>query len=281
LISPRFSGPHDLIEEAFTMSTASPANPVGKFVWYEWMGEDVQAAITFYGHVVGWNAKDSGMPGMDYTIVSVGDYGVGGMMTIPEEAKAMGASPCWTGYVRVDDVDDAAAKLTAAGGAVKRPGSDIPGVGRFAVVTDPQGAYFILFRDAGGNPQPPAPDTPGLVGWRELHAGDGAKAFDFYANQFGWTKRDAVDMGAMGVYQLFTFVGGDVDYGGMMTRMPQTPGPFWLYYFNVPALDAAVERIKAKCGKILNDPMEVPGGQWIVQAMDPENAMFALIAPKR
>jgi uncharacterized protein len=143
-------------------------------------------------------------------------------------------------------------------------------------------ARFILFRDAGGNPPPPlAPDTPGLVGWRELHAGDGAKAFDFYASQFGWTKRSAMDMGAMGVYQLFTFAGGDVDYGGMMTRMPQTPGPFWLYYFSVSALDAAVERLKAKGGKILNGPMEVPGGQWIVQAMDPENAMFALIAPKR
>jgi predicted enzyme related to lactoylglutathione lyase len=139
------------------MSTASPASTVGKFVWYEWMGEDVKAAITFYGHVVGWNAKDSGMPGMDYTIVSVGDYGVGGMMTIPEEAKAMGAPPCWTGYVWVDDVDAAAAKLTAGGGSVKRPGSDIPGVGRFAVVTDPQGAHFILFRDAGGNPPPLAP----------------------------------------------------------------------------------------------------------------------------
>ena len=110
-------------------------------------------------------------------ILSAGDYGVAGMMTIPAEAKAMGAPPCWTGYVWVEDVDAAAAKLTAAGGSVKRPPSDIPGVGRFAVVTDPQGAYFMLFRDAGGNPPPPpAPDTPGLVGWRELHAGDGADA---------------------------------------------------------------------------------------------------------
>jgi predicted enzyme related to lactoylglutathione lyase len=92
------------------MSAASPASPVGKFVWYEWIGEDVKAATTFYGHVVGWNAKDSGMPGMDYSIVSAGDYGVGGMMTIPKEAKAMGAPPCWTGYVWVDDVDAAAAK---------------------------------------------------------------------------------------------------------------------------------------------------------------------------
>jgi uncharacterized protein len=264
------------------VSAASQVSPVGKFVWYEWMGEDVKAAATFYSHVVGWNAKDSGMPGMDYTIVSAGDYGVAGMMAIPEEAKAMGAPPCWTGYVWVDDVDAAAAKLTSAGGSVKRPGTDIPGVGRFAVVTDPQGAFFMLFRGVGENPPPPAaPDTPGLVGWRELHAGNGATAFDFYASQFGWTKRSAMDMGEMGVYQLFTFAGGEIDYGGMMTRMPQTPGPFWLYYFNVSALDDAAKRIEAKGGKILTGPMEVPGGQWVLHAMDPERAMFAMVAPKR
>ena len=223
------------------------------------------------------------MPGAPaYTILSAGDYGVGGLMAIPADAKAMGARPCWTGYIWVENVDSAAAKLTAAGGAVRRPPSDIPGVGRFAVVTDPHGAHVILFRDSGGNPPPdPAPDTPGLVGWRELHAGDGVKAFEFYSSQFGWTKRHGMDMGAMGVYQLFGFAGSDSDAGAMMTRMPQTPGPFWLYYFNVATLDAAVDRVKAKGGKIVNGPMEVPGGQWIVQALDPEGAMFALVAPKR
>jgi len=267
------------------MSEAKTANPAGKFCWYEWMGDNVKAAADFYAHVVGWTAKDSGMSdasGRSYTVLSAGAYGVAGMMTIPAEAKATGAPPCWTGYIWVDNVDSTAAKLTAAGGAVKRPPSDIPGVGRFAVVADPHGAFFMLFRDSGGNPPPPpAPDTPGLVGWRELHAGDGVKAFDFYSGLFGWTKRQGMDMGAMGVYQLFGFAGGDSDYGGMMTRMPETPGPFWLYYFNVPAIDAAVERIKAKGGKIANGPMEVPGGQWIVQAFDPEGALFALVAPKR
>jgi predicted enzyme related to lactoylglutathione lyase len=273
------------MSEANTMSKAPTMSLQGKFVWYEWMGENVKAAADFYGHVVGWKAKDSGMSdtsGRPYTILSAGDYGAAGMMTIPAEAKAMGARPCWTGYVWVEDVDKAAAKLIAAGGAVKRAPSDIPGVGRFAVVTDPHGAFFMLFRDAGGNPPPPpAPDTPGLVGWRELHAGDGAAAFAFYSGLFGWAKRNAMDMGAMGVYQLFGFAGGDSDYGGMMTRTPQTPGPFWLYYFNVPAIDAAGERVKAKGGKIINGPMEVPGGQWIVQGLDPEGAMFALLAPRR
>jgi predicted enzyme related to lactoylglutathione lyase len=265
------------------MSEAKTASPAGKFVWCEWMGDNVKAAADFYAHVVGWSAKDSAMPGArPYTVLSAGGYGVAGMITISAEAKAMGAPPCWAGYVWVEDVNKAAAKLAAAGGSIKRPPSDIPGVGRFAVVTDPQGAYFRLFRDFGGNPPPPpAPETPGLVGWRELHAGDGPAAFAFYSALFGWTKRKPMDMGAMGVYQLFGFAGGDSDYGGMMTRTPQTPGPFWLYYFNVPAIDAAAERVKAKGGKIINGPMEVPDGQWIVHGLDLEGAMFALVAPKR
>ncbi len=265
------------------MSEAKTMCPAGKFVWYEWMGDNDKVAADFYAHVVGWTAKQTAGTGeRPYTVLSAGVYGVAGMITISAEAKARGAPPCWAGYVWVEDVDKAAAKLTAAGGAVKRPPSDIPGIGRFAVVTDPQGAYFRLFRDAGGNPPPPpAPDTPGLIGWRELHAGDGAKAFAFYSGLFGWTKRHGMDMGAMGVYQLFGFAGGDSDYGGMMTRMPEMPAPTWLYYFNVPAIDAAAERVKAKGGKIVNGPTEVPGGQWIVQATDLEGALFALVAPKR
>ena len=271
------------MSEVKTRSEAKSMSMQGKFCWYEWMGDDVKAAADFYGHVVGWTAKQSDMAGgRPYTVVSAGDYGVGGMMAIPAEAKAMGVRPCWSGYVWVEDVDKTAAKVTAAGGSIMRPAADIPGVGRFAVVTDPHGAGFLLFRDAGGNPPPPpAPDTPGLVGWRELHAGDGVAAFEFYSKLFGWTKRQGMDMGAMGVYQLFGAPGDDRDYGGMMTRMPEMPMPAWVYYFNVPAIDAAAERVKAKGGKIINGPMEVPGGQWIVQGLDLEGAMFALVAPKR
>ena len=88
-----------------------------------------------------------------------------------------------------------------------------------------------------------------------------------------------MDMGAMGTYQIFAI--GGVPCGGMMTKMPQIPHPFWLYYFNVDGIDAAMTRVKKAGGQILNGPMEVPGGSWIAQCIDPQGAMFAMVAPGR
>jgi len=220
------------------------------------------------------------MTDQSYTLFSMGSTMVGGLMPIPEDARKMGVRPAWMGYIGVDDVDAYAARVKAAGGAVHRAPQDIPGVGRFAVVGDPTGAGFILFRGSSEQaPTPPAPGTPGHIGWHELHAGDGPAAFAFYSSLFGWTKTEAMDMGPTGVYQMFATGGETV--GGMMTKAPEVPMPFWLNYFNVEAIDAAIERIKQHGGQISNGPMEVPGGLWIVQALDPQGAMFALVAPKR
>lgn len=259
---------------------AEAAGPTGKFVWYEYMGDNLKAAVDFYTHVVGWTSKDAGMGDFPYEIVSTGSTMVAGMMDIPGEARAMGAKPSWLGYVWVEDVDRALPKLTAAGGKVFKAPADIPGVGRFAVVADPDGATFMLFKDAGGNPPPPPPaGTPGLVAWRELHAGDSARAFAFYSGQFGWKKERDFDMGAMGVYHVFESASGE--QGGMVTKTPQAPAPFWLFYFNVDAIDAAAGRIKAKGGRIAHGPNETPNGRWVVQGLDPQGAMFGLAAAKR
>jgi predicted enzyme related to lactoylglutathione lyase len=256
------------------------AAPIGKFVWYEYMGNDLKAAVDFYTHVVGWTAEDGGMADFPYQIVSAGGHPVGGMMDIPADAKAMGARPSWLGYIWVENVDLALPKLMEAGGKVFKAPSDIPEVGRFAVVADPYGGTFLLFRDSGGNPPPPpAAGTPGTIGWHELHCDDGAKAINFYCNFFGWSKTGEFDMGPMGVYRMFKT--GHGEEGGIMTRTAQAPASLWLYYVNVDALDPAVERIKAKSGQIVNGPIEVPGGQWVVQALDPQGALFALVAPKR
>src|SRR5260370_33131934 len=126
--------------------------PTGKFVWYEYMGDDLKAAVDFYSPVVGWSAKDAGMADFPYQIVSAGSTMVAGIMDIPADAKAMGARPSWNGYVWVEDVDAALPKLTAAGGKVYKAPTDIPGIGRFAAVADPYGAVFMLYRDAGGHP---------------------------------------------------------------------------------------------------------------------------------
>jgi predicted enzyme related to lactoylglutathione lyase len=248
------------------------------FFWYELMTTDMQVAVAFYTAVVGWRAEAFGQ-GHHYTVMNAGDDGVGGVMPLPEEARQMGARPAWAGYIRSDDVDAETASLTRAGGTIKRAASDIPDVGRFAVVADPQGAMFMLLKPNGPDkPSVPA-TTPGHIGWHELYASDWQAAFEFYAGQFGWTKADSMDMGAMGIYQLFA-AGGD-PIGGMMNKPVAFPAAFWLYYVNVPDIDAAAKRVTDAGGQIMMGPQEVPGGQWIVQCTDPQGAMFALLAPKK
>jgi predicted enzyme related to lactoylglutathione lyase len=217
------------------------------------------------------------MPAQSYTLLGPGEIHVAGLMPIPQDARDVGARPGWIGYIGVDDVDGYAKRVKDKGGAIHREPADIPGVGRFAIAADPQGIMFALFKGAGTPPPAVAAGTPGHAGWHELHAVDGVKAFEFYSDMFGWTKADAMPMGEMGVYQLFAVDG--VPVGGMMTKMPQSPAPFWIYYFNVPEIGAAEARVKSGGGQIINGPMQVPGGSWIVQCLDPQGAMFALVAP--
>jgi Predicted enzyme related to lactoylglutathione lyase len=251
-----------------------------KFVWYDVMTSDTKAAESFYRSVIGWDTKDSGMTDRSYTLLSVGPTMVGGLMPIPEEARATGWRPTWTGYVGVAEVDTYAARVKAAGGSVHRAPEDIPGVGRFAVVADPQGAAFILYAGkTGEEPAPVVPGTPGHVGWHELHTGDREGAYGFYAGLFGWTKGEAIDMGPMGIYQIFAIDGAPV--GGMMTKSQSTPAASWLYYFNVEAIDAAVARVGHAGGQIINGPHQVPGGSWIAQCIDPQGATFAMVGLKR
>ncbi len=250
-----------------------------KFVWYELMTSDLSAAETFYKAVVGWTTED--FPGQDfrYVIVKAGERGIAGLMTLPDDAVKMGARPAWLGYIYADDVDQATDRLAKAGGKVHRQPADIPGVGRFSVVADPQGAMFMLITPQGED-QPPLPmSTPGNVGWHELYAADGASAMAFYADQFGWQKNDEMDMGPMGKYLLFS-TGGSESAGGIMTKPAEIPHPAWGYYFVVGNIDDAVRRVTDNGGKVLNGPMEVPGPAFIIQGADPQGAMFALVGSR-
>ena len=157
----------------------------------------------------------------------------------------------------------------------------VPGVIRLAAVSDPQGAGFLIAKPLIDTAPPPiAPGTQGTVGWHELYALDWQAVFLFYEKLFGWTKDQAMEMGPMGTYQLFK-TGGEFAAGGMMTKPAAVPVAYWGYYFNVEAVDAAAERVTTGGGKILNGPMEVPGPMWVVNCMDPQGAVFSLVAPKR
>lgn len=250
----------------------------GKFVWYELMTTDIPAAERFYKSVVGWTAKDAGMPDMTYTLFSAGERMIAGLMAMPKDAEGM--PPGWIGYIYADDVDATAKEVAARGGKVHRQPDDIPGVGRFAVVGDPTGAVFCLFSSTSEEGQDADRAAPGQVGWHELMAGDLNTAWTFYSSLFGWEKDQALDMGEMGIYQIFK-VNGQPS-GGMMTKPKDLPAPpYWGYYFNVDAIDAAVERVNAGGGRVVMGPMEVPGGSWIINAVDPQGAHFSLVAPKR
>lgn len=253
----------------------------GTFCWYELMTPDVPAAERFYASVVGWSTRDSGMEGMNYTLAYAGETQVAGLMELPKEAEGM--PPMWMGYIFTDTIEETLDDIAANGGKIHRQPQDIPGIGRFAVATDPHGAVFSLFSTEDQSPDRPEMMTPGHIGWNELMAGDLDEAWDFYEKTFGWTKDMAVDMSdaGMGTYQTFAVRGGNA-IGGMMTNPPGTPmPPFWSYYFVVEGLDAAGKRVTDGGGQVVMGPMEVPGGAWILNCVDPQGAYFSLVATSR
>ncbi len=119
-------------------------NQHGEFIWYELATDNADAAQPFYSALLGWRITDSGQPGVDYRILHARDEdtgewrAIGGLMPLSEEMKQCGARPVWLGYIGVDDVDQTVATVTALGGSVPMPATDVPDVGRLAMVTDPR-----------------------------------------------------------------------------------------------------------------------------------------------
>jgi predicted enzyme related to lactoylglutathione lyase len=242
----------------------------GNFVWHEHLTKDPKAAIAFYTEVVGWKTQPFG----DDYVMWVGSQGpLGGVMKLPEEVAKMGVPPHWMGHVQVENVDATVARIQKMGGKVHKEPTDIPTVGRFAVIADPQGVALSVFK-------PQSPMTlhdvakEGEFCWNELMTSDSGAATRFYAEIFGWKTIQEMDMGAMGTYRLFGL--GEPAFGGMMTIPKGAPmPPAWIFYIETSDLGAATGRATKKGAKVINGPMDVPGGR-IVQCVDPQGAVFAL-----
>jgi predicted enzyme related to lactoylglutathione lyase len=251
----------------------------GRFVWHELMTTDIEAAKKFYQKVIGWgtqkwDVKNDVTP-PEYMMWMAGEQPVGGLMLLPEEAKAMGAPPHWMSYMAVPDVDATVKKAKSLGANVYVEPETVPEVGRFAVMSDPDGAVFAVMTPDG--PYQPESD-PELLGfsWHELFSKDWKKADKFYTELFGWKPTEDMDMGPdMGTYHMF---GRDrFTYGGMMTKPAnmQAP-PSWLHYVLVDSADEAAERAVKAGGKILNGPMDVPVDDRVAVLLDPQGAAFAV-----
>ena len=257
---------------------ASDGGSFGRFLWYELMTTDMEAAKAFYAKVVGWGMRDASMPGMPYTLFTVGKTSFSGVMNQPGGTGNAGTKPRWMGFVGVDDVDAMTERARRLGGVVLLPPTDIPNVSRFSVFADPQAAPLALFKWLkAGQEAPPNLSAPGRAGWHELVTNDCDKALAFYGELFGWQKADA-DVVKTGTYQRFSAAGQTI--GGMFAKPDWVPVPLWIFYFTVGDIDSAAMRVKAGGGQIVNGPMEMPSGGWIVECTDPQGGAFGLIGKR-
>ncbi len=250
--------------------------PLGRFVWYELLTSDPDAAIPFYTKLIGWST--STWEGMDqpYTMWMNGETPVGGLMQLPADAVKAGAPPHWLAYVSTPDIDHTTNQVSSLGGVVHHV-MEIPTVGKIAILADPGGAIFAAYTPAGETPGGEGPPEQGQFSWHELLAHDHEAAFNFYSKLFGWEKTETMDMGEAGMYQMYGLPGTGIPLGGMFTKPKEIPAPpHWLLYTMVDNVDTRADQVKQMGGQVLMGPMEVPGGDRIVQCMDEQGAVFAL-----
>jgi uncharacterized protein len=250
----------------------------GRFVWYELSTSDPAAAQRFYTAITGWGTQAFEGAGAPYTMWTNGENPIGGVMELPAELSSKGVPPHWLPYIGTDDVDETVAEATQLGAKVLVPAQDIPTMGRFAVLADPQGASFAIYKSAQDTPEPDFAPQRGDASWHELTTTDHVAAFEFYNKLFGWEKQSEMDIGGGEMYLMYGRTTDSPMLGGMWTwnKREHAMPPNWMIYFKVDDADQTAERIKQLGGQILNGPMDVPGGDRVAQATDPQGATFGI-----
>ena len=259
------------------MTATAPATATGRIVWYENLSHDSKKARAFYSKLLGWGEMPT--PGNnDYTMFTRDGVPLAGAFQMPAGDAMKDVPAHWLMYVGVADVDAAVKKATGLGAKAIVPPNDVPNMGRFSVLEDPQGACFALWTPAPGQPAQgePEPAKVGEFSWHELGTDDLDKALEFYGKMFGWEKRERHDMGEMGPYQLWSRPGTPWPLGGAFNRPKEMPVNAWILYISVADINAAVARVKQLGGQVLMGPMEVPGGDTIAQCVDTNGAVFAV-----
>lgn len=256
------------------------SNPDGTPIWFELMTADQAQAGDFYAAIAGWTLATSPMAEHGgYTIATApGGAEVAGIMAAQPGAADMQG---WTIYFGVADVDAASARVKELGGQVHFGPMDIPHVGRFAAVADPQGVVFALM--TGASPEAsrafaPAEKGAGQGVWIELATPDPDAAFAFYGALFGWTKAGAMPMGDMGEY---AFIGaGDAAPGAVMSSTATGTPARWQWYVQAPDIDAAVAAVSAGGGTLLQGPDQIPTGDYGAVLADPAGHRFGVSGPR-
>ena len=240
----------------------------GRFVWHELIARDTAKAHEFYGKVVGWKSQPfEADPSYQMFAASTGP--LGGSVADQEQP------PHWLPYIGTTDIDATVRQAVELGATLVQDVAPIANGGRWARLNDPQGAAFAVHQSPVRPPREKPPKR-GEFSWHELMTSDYKAAFEFYSAMFGWEIAGEADMGPeLGVY--FMFGRNGMPLGGMFNTMPGMPGgPNWTGYIRVKDINKAVKKAKAAGATLINGPMEVPGGDWIAQFVDPQGASFAV-----
>ena len=257
-------------------------------IWYELMTPDPAAVAPVYRAALGWEIPAAGHPmpgGSEYREIIRTDGGnAGGVLTLSAGMAAGGTQPGWIAYFHVDDVDAAVARATALGAAVHMPATTMPGVGRMAMLADPQGAPFYVMAPSPPADQPDAKsdvfkgNAPGHCTWNELNTDDAEGQIGFYTGLLPWTVSGEMPMPGGHIYKFLECEGRGI--GAIGSMKPPGMGNAWLPYFRVADIGEATSAVTATGGSIVMGPHEVPGGDIILVARDPAGAAVGLVGAK-
>ncbi len=247
----------------------------GTFCWIELGTTEHASAKKFYSDLFGWITDDvPAGPGMVYTLLRLSGKDVGALYELTEEHRTQGVPPHWLSYLAVENADEAAKRVTAAGGTVVMPPFDVMDLGRMAMVQDPTGTTFAVWQ-ARGHIGLRVAGEPGALCWNELATHDTSAAQRFYTAVFGWEPREQ----QFGSRKYTVFLNQNQQAGGMHAmpaEMASVP-PYWMPYFAVTDCDATADRAKILGATVVAPPTDIPGVGRLAAVRDPQGAVFSVI----
>lgn len=259
------------------MTTTTLTYSPGKFVFHELYTKDPAASKQFYTELFGWTAVDQPVgPDAFYTRFMLGDQLVAGMMPIalipaPDDQKP---APHWAVYVSVEDVDAATERAVAAGGKLLSGVHEVPGMGRWSVMQDPQGVMFRLFKAAAGDGEDVDVREWGRFCWESLNTSDVPAAIRFYQDVVGWGTEPMGDMPLLTRKRT-----GSGETISVASTGQANGTPHWGTFVSTPDANATLAKAKALGATVLVDRTEIPNVGAFAIIDDPTDAAIYLFEP--
>jgi predicted enzyme related to lactoylglutathione lyase len=251
----------------------------GTFTWIELATTDQTAAKGFYASLFGWSISDTPIGPNDlYTIFKIDGREAAAGYTMRPDEQMLGVPPHWNLYIATDDVDASAKRATDLGGKVVAPPFDVMDAGRMAVIQDPTGAMFCLWK-ANKSEGIGINGVDGTLCWADLNTPNPDRAKTFYEGLFGWK----ISLGEKDMSGYLHLQNGEEYIGGIPPAGSLPPGvpPHWMIYFLVSDVDAAAGKAKTLGGAMHMPPMTIAEVGRMAVLADPQGASFAIFTPSR